>query len=156
MLNYFKEMFHNSNSTHEDHSHVDKNKIIQIATCALFLEVADADDNYDPREKEKIILIMEETFNLSRSEVDELLKISNESVENSVSIYEFTEVINKNFSYEEKYNIMLNLWRLVFVDHYLHKYEEYTLRKISSNLSLEHKDFIAAKLQVKEELKSEE
>lgn len=156
MLNYFKEIFHNDHSIKEDQQPVDKNKKIQIATCALFLEVANADDNFDPLELEKIISIMEETFNLTRSEVDELLKMSNESVENSVSIYEFTDVINKSFSNDEKYNIMLNLWRLVFVDNYLHKYEEYTLRKIANNLNLEHKDFINAKLQVKEELKLEE
>ena len=156
MLNYFKEMFQHNHSDKENTPVIDLNKKIQIATCALFLEVADADDDFDPREREKIISIMEDTFNLTRSEVDELLKMSNESVENSVSIYEFTDVINKSFSHEEKYDIMLNLWRLVYVDNYLHKYEEYTLRKIANDLNLEHKDFINAKLQVKEELKSKE
>ncbi len=127
-------------------------KKVQIATCALFLEVANADDNFDPREKQHIISVMEKTFNLSAEDVKELLQLANESMQNSVSIYEYTDVINRNFTYDEKYKILENLWRLVLVDNNLDKYEEYLLRKITNNLNLDHKDFIAAKLKVKEEL----
>ncbi|MCF8435660.1 MAG: TerB family tellurite resistance protein [Ignavibacteriales bacterium] len=127
-------------------------KKLQIATCALFIEVANSDSNIDGEEKKKIVTLMEELFQLSKMEVEELFILSEKKIKESISLYEFTDLINKNYNQEQKYNILKNLWRIIFLDNYLHKYEEYVIRKISSNLNIAHSDFIAAKLAVKEEL----
>ncbi len=133
----------------------DEPRSIEIATCALFLEIANSDDHFDEREKEKIISIMKNTFNLNDEEINDIIKVTNEEVKKSVSIYEFTDIINQHYNYDEKIKIIENLWRIVLADNELHKYEDYMIRLISTNLHISHRDFIAAKLKVKEEMKKE-
>ena len=136
----------------EPSTQIDNEKRIQIATCALFLEIANADDEFSVEEKEFIESTMKKIFNLDDKTVAELLELSKKQTEKSVSIYEFTDIINKNFDQDSKYEILKNLWRLVFADGKLDQYEEYFMRTISGNLHMEHSDMIAAKMEVKEEL----
>jgi len=154
MLDFFNKMFAVVKSDDEPNDNVGNSKKIQIATCALFIEVATADDEFAHEEKTLIFKVMKEIFELTDEEVTELLKISEKQIESSISLYEFTDTINKNFTKEEKFSILLNLWRLVFVDEKFHQYEDYLIRKIVNNLNFSHKDMIAAKFSVKEELKN--
>jgi uncharacterized tellurite resistance protein B-like protein len=124
---------------------------LQIATCALFLEVANSDDEFSDTEKEFIKTTMQKEFNLSNDTLEQLMQLSEQQTRESVSLYEFTDIINKNFSRNEKLSIIKNLWRLAYADGRLDKYEEYFLRIINQNLHLEHADMIAAKLEVKKE-----
>ena len=151
MLNKFLELF-----TKEDEPNLsqDENKShkLQMAACALLLEIANADDNFSSDEKLRIVKIMQSKFQLDEDEVVSLIEQSNEEIENSVSIYEFTNIINKNLNHDEKFLIVKSLWELAYVDGELDKYEDYYIKKISNNLHLHHKERVAAKMEVKEEL----
>ncbi len=125
---------------------------IQVATCALYIEMGMADDEFTDQERKEINSLMKKTFNLTDQEADELFNLSEERVKQSVSIYEFTSLIDKNFSNEEKFELLKNLWRLIFVDQKLDSYEDNLIRKIRLTLNMEHSDLIAAKMEVKKEL----
>ena len=152
MKNLLKMIF-GGDENEENVSKQDNEKQLQIATCALFLELAYADDEFAPEEKNLIIDVMKKSFKLSDEEVNELIKLAEEQINKSVSIYEFTNIINEKFSYDQKYTIVENLWKLIFVDKNFHAYEDYFIRKIVNNLHLSHKDMIAAKLKVRHELR---
>lgn len=157
MLKFFRDLLGDTTENNQQHYSSDSvpansERKIQLATCALFLEVAHADDNFDSEEREKIISAMKEMFDLNVDEVEELIKQSDEIVQKSVSLYEFTDVINSHFNKDEKYELVKNLWRLILVDEKINKYEEHFVRTINNNFHLEHSDMIAAKMAVKEEL----
>ena len=134
----------------EDNS---ERKKLQIATCAIFLEMAKSDDNCTEEERKEIVSIMQRTFGLEKEFVDELIDLTKKRLDESVSIYEFTEIINNNFLPDEKFELMKNLWRLIYTDQKLDKYEDQLVKKLGTMLHLEHRDVIAAKLMVKEEKK---
>ena len=154
MLDYIKNLLIGNKPVESSEEEIiyDDNKRVQIATCALFLEVANSDDDFSVEEEEFINKTMKEEFELDDKLVNELIELSHEHTENSVSLYEFTEIINQYFTNAQKFDVVKNLWRLVFADGNLDSYEEYFIRKISRNLHLEHSDMIAAKLEVKKEL----
>ncbi|MBZ0178959.1 MAG: TerB family tellurite resistance protein [Melioribacteraceae bacterium] len=154
MINFFKNLFNDLNNPENriDDSYGNTKHKVEIATCALFLEVAKSDDNFSKDEKKLIIRLMRDTFDLSEDEVKELIKQADEIIESSVSLYEFTDVINSHFSKDEKYNVVKNLWRLILSDEKINKYEEHFIRTINRNLHLEHKDLIGAKLEVKNQM----
>lgn len=159
MLQFFRELLSTNTNQDNNKQHYSSDSVsesterkLQLATCALFLEVAHADDNFDPSEKKVLISLMKKMFDLKEDEVNELIKQSDEIISESVSLYEFTDVINEHFDKEEKYEIIKNLWRLILADEKINKYEEHFVRTISNNFHLEHKDMIAAKLEIKEEL----
>ena len=132
----------------EDNS---EKKKLQIATCAIFLEMAKSDDNCTEEERKEIVSIMQRTFDLDKKYVDELISLTKTRLEQSISIYEFTGIINNNFSPAEKFELMKNLWRLIYTDQKLDKYEDQLVKKLGTMLHLEHKDVIGAKLMVKKE-----
>jgi len=138
------------NRNREDNS--EKNKV-QIATCAIFLEMAKSDDNFTEEESKQIVSVMQRTFDLEKEYVDELIDLAKSRLVQSISIYEFTGIINTNFTSDEKFELMKNLWRLIYTDQKLDKYEDQLVKRLGTMLHLEHKDVIAAKLMVKEEIK---
>src|SRR3970040_1171330 len=115
--------------------------------------MAKADSEFTDDERKKIISVMKKIFNLDKEYVDELIELSEESIKKSVSIYEFTTTINENFSRDEKFELLKNLWRLIYVDETLNMHEDHLIKKIGNTLNMEHRDVIAAKLIVKEEKK---
>jgi uncharacterized tellurite resistance protein B-like protein len=127
-------------------------KKYQVATAALLVEIAKADGDFTDAERKRIIKLMKKDFNLDDECVSELLALSEQKVKNSISVYEFTSVINESFSQQEKIDLIKNLWRIIYEDGKLDSHEDRLIKIIGSTLNLEHKDVINAKLFVKQEL----
>lgn len=124
---------------------------LEVATAALFVEMARADGEFSDDERKKIIKVMKETFNLEDECVNDLIELSEQKIKDSISLYEFTTIINDRYSNEEKFGLIKNLWRLIYVDKTLNMYEDHLVKKIGAMMNLDHKRIIDAKLIVKEE-----
>lgn len=133
----------------ENKSHEKK---LQVATAALFVEIATADGDFSNDERNRIIKTMQKDFNLEDECVKDLINLSEEVVKDSISVYEFTSVLNDHLDRDEKLQLLKNLWKLVYTDGKLDKYEDRLIKIIGSTLNLDHKDVINAKLFVKQEL----
>ena len=147
MFEYFKNMVATQNKEQDNFQ-----KKLQVATCALFFEIAKADENFTREEHEKIISIMRSKYELDNDEANELMSLTEESIKKSVSIYEFATIVDQNFSKDEKLKLMKELWQLIYTDKKLNKYEDNLIKRIGDILKLEHKEVIEAKLMVKGEL----
>jgi uncharacterized tellurite resistance protein B-like protein len=129
----------------------DRRERIRIATCAILLEVAKSNDEFSPVEKTTLSSILKERFDLPDEAIPELLEITNKSRKESVDLWEFTNLINENYSKEEKKEILEAAWRLIYADDKLDMYEDHFIHKLAKLLRLEHRDLIAAKLKIKAE-----
>lgn len=127
-------------------------KKLQVAACALFIELAKADGKFTDEERSFIIQQMKQCFNIDDEYAKELMELAEQRVKDSVSIYEFTGEINERFTQEQKEKLIENLWRLVFADEKMHTYEDHLMKKVSLTLNIEHKKLIEKKLLVKSEL----
>ncbi|MGC9337849.1 MAG: TerB family tellurite resistance protein [Candidatus Cloacimonadia bacterium] len=123
---------------------------IQIAACVLLVELAGSDEEFTDEERERIIEILKEQFDLSDEEVRELIDTAQQARKESVDLWQFTNLINQNFSEKEKIDIVENAWRVVYADGKLSHHEDYVIHKISNLLRLSHTDLINAKLRVGE------
>jgi uncharacterized tellurite resistance protein B-like protein len=127
-------------------------KKYQVATAALLIEIAKADGDFSDNEKNRIIELMQNDFELDDECVNELFELSKQKVNDSISVYEFSSVINESFTQQEKFELMKNLWRIIYEDGKLDSHEDRLIKIIGSTLNLEHKNVIDAKLFVKQEL----
>lgn len=130
----------------------DIEKKLQVAACALFIELAKADGNFTDEERNFIINHMKNCFNIDEEYAKELIELAEKRVKESVSIYEFTGEINEHFTQEQKEKLIENLWRLVFNDEKMHAYEDHLMKKVSLTMNIEHKKLMEKKLLVKAEL----
>lgn len=149
MFNYFKELFNNNVSDEKEISNSHK---LEIAACALLIQIANADDNFSDTEEAKLYEVMKKRFSLTEDEVSKIISQSEKEIEKSISIYEFTDILNKNLSSAEKYSIVKNLWHIAYADGNIDTYEDHFIKTITNNLHIYNKDRIAAKLEVKEGL----
>jgi len=127
-------------------------KRYQVATAALLIEIAKADGDFSDDERTRIMDFMKNDFDLDDECAAELLELSELRVKDSISVYEFSSVINESFTQQEKFELMKNLWRIIYEDGKLDSHEDRLIKIIGSTLNLEHKDVIGAKLFVKQEL----
>jgi len=121
---------------------------VRVATCALFLEMGRIDESFTDAEMETILSILKEKYGLSREDADALLAAADKELKDSIDYWRFARLINENYSTEEKLEIIETLWRIVYVDGNLDKYEDYLMHKLATLLRLSHKQLIDAKLKV--------
>lgn len=147
MLSFIKEILQPDQNNRKGNFSEDQK--VQIAASTLLLEIAKADSNFSNEEYRKITELIKSMFQLSDEQVHEIIDLAEDWISKSVSLYEFTEIINKHFSQDDKYELVKNLWKIVYEDDILDKYEEHLVRIISNNLKLSHREMIAAKLEAK-------
>ncbi|MGA9295463.1 MAG: TerB family tellurite resistance protein [Ignavibacteriaceae bacterium] len=155
MNRFLKKILNGSQNRQENISSPFKSnneKKIQIAACALLVEIGKADRNFTDDERVKIISIMENTFNVGEDYVNELIELSEKNFDENESIYEYTTIINNSFTNDEKFELLKNIWRLIYTDDNLSRYEEHLVKMIGTLLNIEYTNIIGAKLLIKEEL----
>jgi uncharacterized tellurite resistance protein B-like protein len=125
---------------------------IQVATAALLIEMTKADGKVSEDERKAVMQTIQSRFNLTDDETNSLKELAKEKIRDATGYYEFTSLINKGLSYEQKVEIIEHLWGIALIDKHLDKHEEYAVRKIADLIYVEHKDFIDAKLKIKKKL----
>lgn len=148
MIDLLKKFFHADKDISRNSSEIDSAHDIRIATCAIFLEMANIDGEFSESERQDIVNIFKDKYNLSDELIDELFRTSKQELEGSIDLWQFTNLINQNYSLEEKIGIIETIWRIAYTDGYLDQHEDYLVHKLANLLRLNHKQLIGAKLKV--------
>ena len=137
----------------EDTGHADdvETHDVRIATCALFLEMANIDGEFTDLELKAVVSILRDEYDLTEEHATEITRQAGKELEESLDLWSFTNMINENYSEDEKIHVVELLWKIVFVDGKLDKHEDYLVRKLARLLRLPHKKLIEAKLRVLED-----
>ncbi|MEQ8288307.1 MAG: TerB family tellurite resistance protein [Gammaproteobacteria bacterium] len=144
MINTIKEYFEGLLANSPDDNK--NNKSLELATAVLMIEISLADDHIDDRERDEIKKQMTTGFDLDDQTIQELIEAAEKEVDHSVSLYEFTSLLNDKLPMEDRVAVVKNLWRIAYADNVLDKYEEYYIRKVADLLYVAHSDFIKSKL----------
>lgn len=159
MFEHLKKILSNESSEQLKSENSDKSdnykKQLQIATAAIFIEMAKADGDFSDEEREHIVVSLKNRFRLEEEYVHDLIELSQAGLKDSVSLYEFSGVINERFTFEDKYELLKNLWRLIYTDKTLDKYEDHLIKMIGGMLQMEHRQIINAKMLIRKELNIE-
>jgi uncharacterized tellurite resistance protein B-like protein len=148
MIDLVRKFFGKSTEKGSPGSKQDSIHDIRIATCAVFLEMAHIDGEFNPAERDSILSILKRHFQLSDDYAATLLEASNQELKRSIDLWQFTNLINENYSREEKIQIIKLIWNLVYTDGKLDQHEDYLVHKLAKLLRLTHHELIDAKLKV--------
>ena len=148
MLDIVKRFFSKTSTEPSKNADQPTEHDVCIAACALLVEMARIDEKFTEAEMDTILSIVQERYGLSREHADDLVAEADKELEKSVDLWQFARLINKNYSTDEKIEIIEILWRMVFVDGKMDRYEHYLMNKLKNLLRLSHDQLIAAKLKV--------
>jgi uncharacterized tellurite resistance protein B-like protein len=104
---------------------------LNLIAAALMLEVARADFREDVIESERIFDLLKQEFALTAEDAEILMNQATEEVDEAVSLYEFTRVMNDKLSEQEKRRVLRLMWQVAFADQALHRYEDHLIRKVA-------------------------
>lgn len=152
MLTSLKKYFADNIAVDNKKSADDTNRHLQIATCALLVEMANSDDDFSNDEKARIVGILKDRFGLDDNQIDELFEITRQEIKNSLDLYGFARMINKSYNESQKIAVIELIWEVIYSDGQLSAYEDYLVHKYQKMLNLTHQQFIDAKMRVMQRL----
>lgn len=117
-----------------DNSEAERESALRVATAVLMIDVARADHVFEESEFDRVLRLAEVHFNLSPEQAAELVNEADSKAEDLVSAYEFTEILHRHLSEDEKARIVGLLWDIAYADGELDKYEDALILKISDLL----------------------
>ena len=148
MIGRLKNFFTNGLKDKMSGADIDQPHRLHMATCAILLEMAKIDGEFEDAERQGIIAIFENKYNLTSEETSSLMEAAEEELERSIDLWQFTNRINKNYSRDEKIRIIETIWQIAYADGKLEQHEDYLIHKLAKLLNLSHKHLIDAKLKV--------
>lgn len=150
MISKIKRFFEDNLNPSSDH-HKDNEKQVELTCIALLIELAKVDLSLDEAELNVIRDVAEKKFGIDKGKVDEIIDLAKEEANQSTSLYQFTELVNEQYSDEMKYQLILSMWRVAYADGSIDKYEEHLIRKISDLIYVPHVNFMEAKFNAQQE-----
>ncbi len=126
---------------------------LELATAALLIEVSRADFEVSEEERSAIAEQVRNGFGLSEEATREIVALAEEEASRAVSLYEFTRLVDKRFSPEQKRHVVGLLWAVALSDERIEAREEHLIRKIATLLHVPHEAFIAEKLAARDRRK---
>jgi len=145
MISAIKQFFTDRIQGQEQDATATQGQMLNLATAALLVEAMRADHSILEQEQQAVQALLQRHLQLHIDDVRTLFALAEQEVENSVSLYQFTSLIDQAMDNEQKVRIIDMLWQVVYADDSLDKYEEALVRKIADLLHISHRDFIQSK-----------
>jgi uncharacterized tellurite resistance protein B-like protein len=110
---------------------------LQLAACALLLELAYADDEFTPDERRHIEQMIGDQFALAEADVAELMRLAEAERSQSLDHFQFTRLIAAEYDLRQKMALAELMWGVILADGRLSDHETHLLRKLASLMQLE-------------------
>ena len=148
MIAALKSLFEQSGAESE----ADLRHRLQLASAALLIETARADFTQDEAEQEAMQALLCSTLKLDEKDVQQLIAQAEARVDESISLYEFTRLINDHYTPEQKLQLVHNMWMVAWADNNVNKYEEHLIRQVAELTYVPHQHYIRSKHQARDKV----
>ena len=110
---------------------------VQLAACALLLELAYADGTMSPSEQAHIERAVRQHFGLDEATARELIALADTERQQSIDHYQFTRLIAAEYDLGQKMVLAELMWGVILADGELATHETWLVRKLAHLLELE-------------------
>lgn len=148
LLDAFRSLVDDVEHTGEQHSEQD----IQLAAAALMMEVIRSDANTSEIEVATLSSILLDRFDIPADKVEEIVSSASSKVEAAHDLYQFTQLINEHYQFQEKEDLIYSMWQLAYADGHIEAIEDHIIRRVAGLIHIEHADFIRLKLRARDSL----
>jgi uncharacterized tellurite resistance protein B-like protein len=110
---------------------------VQLAACALLLELAYVDGTMSPSEQAHIERAVQQHFGLDDATSRELITLADAQRRQSIDHYQFTRLIAAEYDLGQKLVLAELMWGVILADGELATHETWLVRKLAHLLELE-------------------
>lgn len=128
----------------------------QVAEAALMYHVIAVDGVVREEESRRMAEVLAVHFGLTEAETADLAVEARNAEFEAIDLYQFTSVLNRSFSVEERASIIENLWEMVFADGVVHELEDNVVWRIAELLHVDSRDRLEIKKRVWKRLGKEQ
>jgi len=125
---------------------------LQIAVAVLLVEAARMDDKFDEYERGTIEQLLEQKFELTHDETQQLLAVAEETAERSLQLHPFTRLAVERMEPKRRIRLIEMLWEVAYADGKLDPEEDVLLRRVAGLIYVSDEDRIAARQRVLERM----
>ncbi|MCZ6553804.1 MAG: TerB family tellurite resistance protein [SAR324 cluster bacterium] len=129
---------------------------LKVATAAILLEVAESDQDFAPEEHAVIVSMLGERFDLDPGEVNALIEEAQRQRAGHPDLWPFTHAIGQVYRPDEKLELLVMVWRVIFADGRLDPYEDQLAHRLERMLSINHSLLMEGKRLAREAVASQE
>lgn len=115
---------------------------VRLATAALLVETIRADFDATAAERAALEALLQKHFGLTPAEASDLVATAERAADKSVSLYDFTRVLNDSLAAGEKGDVIEMLWRASLADGELDRYEDHLIGKVAELLYVPRNEVI--------------
>lgn len=110
---------------------------VQLAACALLLELAHADNEFSADERHHIEGTIQRFFGLDEASGAELIRLAETARSESLDHFQFTRLIAAEYSLAQKMVLAEVMWGVILADGRLTDHETHLVRKMASLMQLD-------------------
>jgi len=110
---------------------------VQLAACALLLELAHADGEFSAPEQAHIEGALDRHFGLDQTTARELIVLAEAERTHSIDHFQFTRLIVDHYDLGQRMVLAEVMWGVILADQELAQHEAYLIRKLAKLLELE-------------------
>ena len=118
---------------------------VQLAACALLLELAYADGEFSPEEHAHLRRALARQFGLDEATGDELLRLAEAERAQSLDHFQFTRLIVAEYDVRRRMELATIMWGVILADGRLSDHETHLVRKMASLMQLDPAALAAAR-----------
>jgi uncharacterized tellurite resistance protein B-like protein len=110
---------------------------VELAACALLLELAHADGEFTTEEQRHIERTLVHHFGLDDATTAELLRLAEAERAESLDHFQFTRLIASEYDLGQKMLLAEVMWGVILADGRLSDHETHLVRKLASLMQLD-------------------
>jgi uncharacterized tellurite resistance protein B-like protein len=129
---------------------------LQIAVAVLLVEAARMDDKFDEYERGTIEHLLEQKFEISHDETQQLLALAEETAERSHQLHPFTRLAVERMEPKRRIRLIEMLWEVAYADGKLDPDEDVLLRRVAGLIYVSDEDRVAARQRVLERMQKQQ
>ncbi|MFS1525672.1 TerB family tellurite resistance protein [Microbulbifer sp. 2304DJ12-6] len=123
---------------------------MRMISAALLVEVATVDQELEQRERDTLTQLLRQHYALDADSASVIIDEAIAQRDQATSLFEFTQAVNDQFSVQDKYLLVLQMWQVAFSDNVIEAFEEYLIRRVSELIYLPHGLFTKARAEARD------
>lgn len=119
---------------------------LRLATAVLLCEVVRADYRIEEVELELMREQLQQQFQLSGEQLDELMSMARQEAESAVDHHRFVRELRDHWGYDRRVDLIQQMWALAWSDGDKDALEEHRIRALADLLHVSHSDFVRTRM----------